>query len=169
MSSVFISWLLMLCKFCLVFLTLVLALCKKENIVISLSIFVTTELVRMSESSEKWGMRFPFVELMNLSNLMNLMKSYQNIISNWMCGKYHWYLFMITTVKFTFHLCCLFIQMCTFSFFIISLLINYNYLTSFYSSHVPDKFIKFNEFNKILKRENLIVPIQFYFLHVVLT
>ena len=72
-------------------------------------------------------------------------------------------------VKFTFHLCCLFIQMCTFSFFIISLLINYNYLTSFYSSHFPDKFIKFNEFNKILKRENSIVPIQFYFLHVVLT
>ena len=31
--------------------------------------------------------RFPFSELMNLSNLMNLMKSYQYILSNYMCGK----------------------------------------------------------------------------------
>ena len=28
------------------------------------------------------------------------------------------------------------------------------FITSFYSTHIPDKFIKFNEFKNILKRQN---------------
>ena len=53
-------------------------------------------------------------------------------------------------VKFTFQLSCLFLHRCVYFLFIISLpVITCN---SFYLTHIPDKFIKFNEFNKIIKR-----------------
>ena len=79
-------------------------------------------------------------------------------VINWIGGKYHEYLLVITTGEFTFHLSYL-LHRCAYFLFIIviSLLIIYNYLYLIFSTCIQDKFINFNDFNKIAKRENSIL------------
>ena len=82
--------------------------------------------------------KFPFLELMNLSNLMNLMKSYQ-YMDGWKV-----YLLMITTDK---------IHISPGLSFYIDLYFPFYYLITsnlqlFYANS-PDKFIEFDEFNTI--------------------
>ena len=55
--------------------------------------------------------------------------------------------------------CLIFYRSVCFFHFIISLPVIRNYLYFIYSTHIPVKFLKFNEFNKILKRENSYVTV----------
>ena len=77
---------------------------------------------------------FPFLELMNLSNLI---KIYQYILSDWKISLIHFVLSYIDALFFIYD----FIT-CNLVLPILNFIL-----------HIPDKFIEFNEFNKILKLE----------------
>ena len=87
-------------------------------------------------------------------SVMSVMKSYQYILRDLMDGQYYKYLLMCTAGK---------IKISPVLSFYIDVYFHFYYsitgnlqlpVLNFSSTHVPDKFIELNEFNKILKREN---------------
>ena len=75
--------------------------------------------------------KFLFLKVMNLSNLM---KRCQYILSDWMGGKI---ILIHTYIPFTYPV---FLHSCVLFLFIISLSLNLQLATLFYSTHTPDKF-----------------------------
>ena len=105
----------------------------------------------MYNTLQEFQSSFIFIELMELSDLMNLMKSYQYIGDDWMIGwKMSEYLLMITTcLIYISPVFSIYIIVNMFFLIIFPLLVTCNYLYLILFHTHPGSILTFNEFSHI--------------------